>query len=161
MAAYMAAMTPGAEHEWMAKMAGDFTYVQKVWADPTTPASEEKGECHSEMILGGRYLSETMQGQLWGMPFEGHNLLAYDNITGTYQMSWVENMGTGIMNGSGKRDGNSISIICTSPDAITKKTTTFRCVTTLVNDKEHRYEMYMVEKKDKEAKFMEIVYTRK
>ncbi len=56
------------------------------------------------MILGGRYLQHETKGKAMGMPFEGLGLTGYDNIQRKYVTIWLDNMGTGIMHGTGSFD---------------------------------------------------------
>jgi hypothetical protein len=97
-----------------------------------------------------------------GMPFEGLGLMGYDNTSGRFQTSWVDNMGTMIMYMTGQYDPAAKSITYTGQmDDIVKPGTkvNVRQVIRLVSHDSHVMEWY--ETRDgKEAKIMEITYSR-
>src|SRR5512133_2335101 len=50
---------PGAEHQWLAALAGEWeTEARCYMAGPETEPTVTKGTCQSKMILGGRFLQE-------------------------------------------------------------------------------------------------------
>jgi hypothetical protein len=70
------------------------------------------------MILGGRYQQSTTKGSFNNMPFEGISLLGYDNAKKVFMNSWVDNMGTGILQMRGTWDpaGKTINFTSTTVD---------------------------------------------
>ena len=54
--------------------------------------------------MGGRYQEGTYSGDMFGMPFEGRGMVAYDNATEEFVSTWIDNMGTGMMVTKGKYD---------------------------------------------------------
>lgn len=158
--AWMAAATPGENHAWLAKMEGKWEYTQKMWADPSQPPMESKGTATKEMILGGRYLTEWMKGDIMGMPWDGISTTGYDNLKSQYFMSWIDNTSTGMMSGTGSRSGQVLTLICLYPDPLTKKDDKFRLVTTVIDDNTHRFEMYVTKNKGKETRMMDVTYNR-
>lgn len=161
MKAWAVAMTPNAEHKWMAELNGDWTYEQTTWMDPTKGPEVSQGKATKTMTLGGRYLRETFSGTSMGMPFQGESTTAYNTITGKYYTSWIDNMGTGFMTGEGTREGNTLNIASEAPAMDGKTMDKFRSVMEIVSKDQHNFVMYMYDKDGKEMKFMEIVYTRK
>lgn len=161
MKAWMEALTPNEEHAWLAEMVGEWTYEQKIWMEPGGEAQITQGKSTKTMLLGGRYLRETFSGSSMGMPFQGEGTTGFNNVDKQYYFSWIDNMGTGIMNGSGERDGNSLTVISTSPSMSGQGHDTFRSVTEVVNKNKHTLTMYMVGEGDEEVKWMEIVFSRK
>jgi len=164
MADMMKMMQPGPQHEVLAKMAGDWTMTGKIWMDPNSPGEEMKpGTQHSEMILGGRYLSSVNQGEMMGMPFEGHGMMGYDNFKKQYQMTWIDNMGTTISTASGTADatGKVITLMGKMDDPSTgKKDLDVKYVYTLKDDKTVGFAMF--EPKDgKDVKVMDMTYAKK
>lgn len=97
MAAMMASMTPGAEHEMLASMAGTWTFTMKFWMDPDAEPEVSSGTAERSMVFGGRVLEERVTSQAMGMPFEGVGHTGYDNVTGEWWSTWMDNMGTGVM----------------------------------------------------------------
>jgi len=107
--AWMEYMTPGPMHEMMAKSVGDWKATIKFWMDPAGEPTVVEGTSKVEMILGGRYLKETSNSMVMGMPMEGLNLMGYDNATKEFTSVWIDNMGTGTMvaNGTYEIQGNT------------------------------------------------------
>lgn len=100
---------------------------------------------------------------MMGQAFEGISTVGYDNASKEIVSSWLDNMGTNIMQMRGKYDGISKTMDmkgeCTDP--MTGKIKTVRETYTLVDDNTRKMEMYDTDPNGKEFKSMEIVMTRK
>ena len=163
MAKWQASMTPGPQHEHLAKMAGDWTYVNTMWMAPGAQPTKSEGTMHAEMMLGGRYLSEHWTGTMMGQPFEGHGTDAYDNVTQQYEGTWIDNMRTGIMTSTGTCDdaAKACTYTNTMSDAMMGKKTSSRSVVSWLDANSFKFEMYAAGPDGKEMKMMEIVAKRK
>ncbi len=159
MQAWEEAMTPNENHEWLAQFEGNWTFTMTTWMDPKTEPSVTSGESMMQMVCQGRYLQEKHTGTSFGMPFEGHNTTAYDNITKKYITSWIDNMGTGIMVGEGEREGNTLTVHSSYPN-LEGGEDHMKMVTTIVNENEHNMIMYMYDPDGNEMKFMELSYKK-
>lgn len=161
MKAWQDYMTPGEVHKMLAADDGTWNEDITMWMDPAKP-TKSTATAENKMILGGRYQQSTHTGSFNGMPFEGMSLLGYDNAKKVFMSSWIDNMGTGIMNMEGKWDPATKTINFTgkSFDPITGKDMTVREVFTLVDKNTQKMEMYMTND-GKESKTMEIKLTRK
>ena len=161
MEAMMKLMSPGEEHKLLSKMAGDWTFSNKMWMDPSKAPEEGKGTMHAEMILDGRYVQSVWKGQAMGMPFEGHGTDGYDNLAKKYVSSWVDNMGTGIMYQTGICDAKGL---CTMTgemiDPMSGQKVTTRSVSQWMDDKTIKLEMFSKDASGKEMKTMELVATK-
>ena len=99
-----------------------------------------------------------------GMPFNGIGLYGFDNVSGKYVSSWIDNMGTGMMTSIGTADasGKVINWVGTMNDPITGKPTKERMVMTVIDDNHHTFEMWGTPPgAKKEMKVMTIDYVRK
>jgi hypothetical protein len=165
MAAMMKAGTPGKPHQELAKQAGNWDLAVKAWMKPGAPPQESKGTAERTMILGGRVLTEKVNGDpMGGMgPFEGFGLSGYDNVSGKYWGTWTDNMGTGVMMSTGTCSEKTST--CTFKgsyvDAVTKKTKHNRMVDHWDGADKSVVTFYETGKNGKEAKTLEITYTRK
>lgn len=163
MEAMMKSMAPGAPQKQLARMAGDWTYTSKAWMAPDQPPTESKGTMHAETLLDGRYVEHHWKGDFMGMTFEGRGTEAYDNITKQYVNTWIDNMGTGIMNSTGTCDDGARK--CTysgmTSDPMAGKPVPMRSVITWKDDNTFTNEMYGNDPSGKEVKMMEIIATRK
>jgi hypothetical protein len=104
MAAMMASMVPGPQHEKLASMTGTWTITMKFWMDPGAEPQSSTGTAERSMILDGRILEERVTSDVMGMPFHGLGHTGYDNVTGEWWSTWMDNMGTGVMQTHGTVD---------------------------------------------------------
>jgi hypothetical protein len=162
MEAYMKAGTPGAPHQAMAKQAGTYDLKIKSWHEPGGPAMEEAGTATRAMALDGRVLVEDVSSTMMGMPMKGHGMRGYDNVTGKYWGTWMDNMSTGIMVSEGTCDDKGACTLTGSwNDPIKKGPFKVRMTTRWTNPTTEVFEMYGPGKDGKEMKMMEITYTKK
>ena len=104
MMAMQKAMTPGAEHQMLAKGAGTWKMTARFWMDPAGEPMVSEGTVERHMELGGRVLEENVTATMMGMPFEGIGRTGYDNVTGTWWSTWTDSMSTGLMTMTGTWD---------------------------------------------------------
>ena len=158
------AATPGEPHKHLAKMAGQWTFTNKMWMDPSQPPAESTGTMQAETILDGRYVQSVWKGNFMGQPFEGHGTDGWDNLAKKYVSSWVDNMGTGILYSTGTCEQGFK--VCTSSgdmiDPMTGQPSSMRSVITWSDDNNFKNELYGKDPSSgKEVKMMEMVVTRK
>jgi len=156
------AATPGPNHKLLDRAVGDFTYTIKMWMAPGAPPMESTGTSHAEWILGGRYVQGTVKGDMMGMAFEGRSTDGYDNVLKKFVNTWVDNMGTGIMTGTGTCDdsGKVCTMNLEGSDPMSGGTVKSKTVTTYM-DNGYKMEMFMVGPDGSEMKNMELVATKK
>lgn len=161
MKAWQAYMTPGDNHKYLEKFAGEWIAETTMWMYPGTPPDKSKGEVSAKMILGGRYLKSHMKGTMMGMPMEGISITGYDNFQKKFNSMWIDSTGTGFYMSSGKLEGNVRIETGEWDDITTGGKTHIKMVTKIVDDNKFIFEMYMSMPDNKEFKSMEVVYTRK
>lgn len=156
-------MTPGDMHAMLAKSTGTWTNEVTMWMSPGAPPTTSTGTAVNKMIMGGRYLEGMNSGDMMGMPFEGRSITAYDNAKKVFINSWIDNMGTGIMNMEGTWDDASKSITFKGKgmDPMMMKECDYREIFKIVDDNTQIMEMYGPGPDGKEMKMMEIKSTRK
>lgn len=142
--AWMEYMTPSATHEHMAKNTGEWITLTKMWWAPNTEATTWEGTSISEMILGNRYMKTIHTGEVMGMPFEGFEIVGFDNAKKEYSSVWIDNLGTGtpISRGTFDEKTKSISFKGMMFDPMTNKDYAFRQVIKMVSPDHHIMEMY-------------------
>ena len=155
-------MTPSDVHKMIAKYDGEWTGDIQMWMDPAGPAQKMSASCTNKMIFDGRYQESVNTGTFNGMPFEGHSLLAYDNLRKVFISTWIDNFGTGViyMEGTWNAATKSIELKGKAIDPMAGKEVPLRQVLRLVDDNNQVMEQYTM-KDGKEYKNMEIKYTRK
>ena len=161
---WMEYSTPGESHKLIAGLAGKWTFVAKSWETAESKHEETKGTSNMKMILGGRFLLQDIKGKMMGQKYEGHGMLGFDNIKKTFDSVWIDNMGTGVMHGTGTYDAATQTITekgeFTCP-ATENKTSEYRNEWKF-NDKDTMtFSMFGKGMEDKaEYKMMEIIYKR-
>ena len=163
MKAMASAATPGEPQKRLARLAGDWTFENTMWMDPSQPPVKSTGTMHGVILMGGRYVEHTWKGNMMGMPFEGRGTDGYDNVAKHYVSSWLDNMSTGIWYQIGSCDaaGNVCNYSGDMWDPMSGQKTTTRTTITWIDDKTFKNEMFGPGPDGKEAKFMEIVAKKK
>ncbi len=160
--AWMAYMTPGDVHKMLEKSNGTWTGEGQMWMHPDSPAIKMSGTAVNKMILGGRYQESVHTGTMMGMPFEGRSTVGYDNAKKVFMSSWIDNMGTGVMNMVGTWDEATKTINFTGKmvDPGTGKDLDMRETWQIIDDNTQKMEMFCT-KNGKEMKSMEMTMKRK
>lgn len=150
-------MTPGKMHEFLAKNAGEWKTVLKLWMQPGGEPLIAEGTSVAEMILGGRYLQSKHTSTVMNMAMQGLGLDAFDNGKKVFTSVWIDNFGTGVMvlEGTCNDDMTLLTLTGKSFEPASGKEIKVRETLKIVNDGHHIMEMYM-ESGDKEFKSMEV-----
>lgn len=113
-------MTPGEHHQELMKHAGAWDVQMHMWQAPGAPMETGTATVEAKPMMDGRYLMEKFSSEFNGMPFEGINIIGYDNFTGKPCSVWFDNMGTGIMYSEGHVDEDGVTHMTTKhPNFIT------------------------------------------
>ena len=156
-----AASTPGAEHKALEPLAGKWTAASKFWMDPSAPAEESADTAEGEIVFGGRFVKETYKGTAHGEPFEGVGYTGYDNVKKEYVGTWIDGMSTSIMHSTGQYDAASKTLkMGGTMSCPINGEMKMRMETVITDNDHHTMTGYMTGADGKEAKGMEIVYTR-
>lgn len=151
---------PGAMHkDVLAKLVGSWKAAGKIFSSMGEIPIEGKSENTS--ILGGRFVQVRYEGPFMGGTFEGAAFVGYDNLSKTFQQSWIMTMATNIDNMTGTWDAKTKTLTwrgtaTMANGAVYKKRTTacFKSDATLYE------ESFSTGPDGKEKKEMEITYTR-
>lgn len=162
MEAWKKSMTPGEQHAKLSKMTGDYELKIKSWMDPSAPPMESTATAHRDMMLGGRVLHESVKGQVMGQEFVGHGATGYDNVTGEYWSTWVDNMSTGVVVSRGNWDEEMGAMVFHGKysDPMTGEMAKAKMVLKHGDDGSEHFAWYDI-RDGEEVKTMEITYTKK
>ena len=162
MEAMMKAGTPGEAHKKLEPMVGTFDTKAKMWMDPSKPPEESTGKAEHKWVLGGRFVQQNYEGTFMGQPFSGMGYAGYDNITKKYTGTWMDSMGTAMMNSTGKADatGKVLTYTAMMNDPITGKLCKITEKVTVTDNDHHMMEMWGPDPSGKNYKMMEITYVR-
>jgi len=160
-----AVATPGAQHERLATLVGNWDVTVKNWTQPNAAPHESKARSKKELFLGGRFIKEEFEGQAEadGKLFTGFGLLGYDRLAEQYTSLWLDTTTTAMLVSAGKADGAGNTLILfgeyRDPRSQTPRKT--RTVYRLVSKDMHLFEIYELLGRREEVKTTEIVYTRR
>jgi hypothetical protein len=164
MQACMIAGTPGKEHERLLKDVGVWKGKNTMWHYPGAEPVVSEATCTITSFMDGRYTKTEWAGEMPGMgPYKGFGLNGYDNVAGKYVNLWVDNMSTGLLNGTGMMspDGTTLTWNSNYICPITKKTSVFRQIEKNTGPGAKTLEMYGEDPKTgKEYKMMMIEMKR-
>lgn len=163
MAVYIKYATPGQNHKLLEPLIGSWNVFTKFQMGPDTPMDSSTGTSESKWILGGRFVSEEVTGDMGGMPFHGLGLTGYDNYKQKFFNILMDEMSTTYMISAGAVDssGKIITMTGTYEDYLTGgKVKLFKMVTRIINADKHINEMYDSSADGKEYKTFEATYNR-
>jgi hypothetical protein len=162
MDAYMKMAATNENHAYLAKFAGEWNISTTAWMQPGAPPQTSKGSSQSEMILGGRFLKMHFKGTMFGQPFEGLQIVGYDNMKKKITSFWIDSTSTAFFLTEGSIDMATKTTTETGvwPDPM-GGTMGVKGITKMVTPDEYTYEMYMIGPDGKEFKSMEYHAIRK
>jgi len=162
MAKWQAYATPSEGHKVMEQLVGSWDYSLRYWSAPNTPPEVSTGTSDVKWILGNRFLEMDVNGTSMGQPFEGMGIIGYDNAKKEYVNTWIDNMGTGMMNATGtyNAETNTMTETGTYTDPMSGEQK-FKGVTKFVDADSFTYEMYTYAPDGSEFRNMKINYIRK
>jgi hypothetical protein len=159
-------------HKMLADLAGTWSYTVKMWMNPDANAKpeESKGTAVRKSIMEGRFSVMDVTGKMEmpgpdgkkkEMTFKGMGIDGYDNVKKKFVGTWVDNMGTGVMTSEGDYDPATKTFTYTGEyEGIPGMKQKIREVVKIVDKDHHTFEWFE-DRGGKEAKTMEINYTRK
>lgn len=161
MAQWQAAMSPSAGHARLMPMVGTWRAKTTFTMAPGAPEQVHGGTSVHRMVLGGRYLEQIYKGMAMGMPFEGIGYTGYDNVQKRYVGTWMDTMGTGLMNSVsvGKPTDERIDCVAEAIEPSGEKRT-FETIVRIQNHGRHSYEMWTTGPTGKKHRTMIVEYER-
>ncbi len=163
MAVYMKYATPGQNHKLLEPLIGSWNVFTKFQMGPDVPMDSSTGTSECKWILGGRFVSEEVTGDIGGMPFHGLGLTGYDNYKQKFFNIWMDEMSTTYMISTGAVDssGKIFTLTGTYEDYLTGgKVKLFKMVTHIISADKHVNAMYDIAPDGKELLTFEATYTR-
>jgi len=170
MAMMMEMAKPNENHQRMQKLVGTWSYTTKWWMSPDAPPNESAGTTVTKSVMDGRYLLSDHTGKMqmpgpdgkpMDMEFKGMAIEGYDNAKKKYVASWIDNMGTGIMNLEGTYDRAAKTLTYLADyEPMPGMKTKIKEVMTWVDNDHHRLEFFE-DRGGKEVRTMQIEYSRK
>ncbi|MFL6529848.1 MAG: DUF1579 domain-containing protein [Chthoniobacterales bacterium] len=159
-------------HKLLASLDGSWDYTVKMWmnGDPSSKPDESKGTATRKSIMDGRYVEMDVKGKfnmpgpdgkMTDMDFSGHGTEGYDNAKKKFVGTWMDNMGTGIVMSEGTYDAATKTFTYTADYEMAPGMKQKIREVLKVPDTNHMTMEWYEDRGGKEAKTMEINYTRK
>ena len=163
MEAYMAMMAPNENHAFLANFVGDWDVATNAWMRPDAKPATGQGTYTAQMILGGRFVMMNYKGTIFGQPFEGFQIIGYDNIKKKYETFWIDNSSTSFYLSEGVRDQEGTTLADTGlwPDPMTGGTIKVRDEMKLAGPDAFIYELYMTQPDGTEFKSLQNMAVRR
>jgi hypothetical protein len=165
MQACMLAGTPGKNHEHLARGVGKWQGKNTMWMAPDAPPVVTDCSSTATSIMDGHYVRVETVGEMPGMgPYNGQGTYGFDNVSGKFVCTWIDNHSTGIMTGTGElsADGKTMTWTSTFNCPITKKPAVVREIDTTTGPNSQVIEMFGADPKTgKEYKMVRLELTRK
>jgi hypothetical protein len=148
---------PGPMHQKFNEWSGHWQERIKSWIKEGGKPAEYQLMCDCRPIMDGRFLLTEVRGVVNGMPYEGQEILGWDNARKIYVSSWIDNQGTGIMNMEGSFDeaSNTITFRGSVSSPSSPEPVKVRVVWKIKSPSQIEKEFY-VEREGKESKTMEV-----
>jgi hypothetical protein len=146
----------------MARLAGSWKLEVTSWMAPGAPPETSAASARFEPLLGGRFMQQTVHGDMGGQPFDGVGIEGFDNVSKERFGVWFDSMGTGTMVSRGKCavGARTCTLTGTMNDPMTGKPSTVREVMTRDGDDRFTFDMHGPDPSGKEFHMMRIIYTR-
>lgn len=163
MEAYLKMSALNENHAYLKNFTGEWAVLTKGWMFPGAEPAVSEGISKGEMLMGGRFLKMHFKGSMFGQPFEGLQIIGYDNLQEKYVTFWIDSTSTAfyMMSGTRDKDTNVTKDTGEWPDPMTGGTMKVRDVIELISEDEFKYEMYMAGPEGKEFKTLEYIAKRK
>jgi hypothetical protein len=146
METWMKYASPGEHHHLLDGSVGKWEHKVTMWMAPGAPPTESTATSTAAWSMDGRWMEETFDGSMWGMPFKGRNLLGYDNFRNEYVAIWMDNLSTAPMISRGTYDPatKTMTMIANVDDVMTgTRDLPVRQVLTIHDATHTTMEMYM------------------
>lgn len=160
----MDAAQTGPMHEHLAKLVGTWNGKCKMWMPGS--AEPQTSECTTVFtsMIDGKFVRSETTGEMPGMgTFAGFGVYGFDNVSKKFQTTWCDNMGTGMVTGTGElsSDGKTMNWDLGYNCPVVKGPIKMRQVEHITGPDTMMLEMYGPNPlTGKEEKAMEIAYTR-
>ncbi|HET6202752.1 MAG TPA: DUF1579 domain-containing protein [Planctomycetota bacterium] len=149
-------------HKLLEPLVGEWTTNSKMWMDPAAPPMDMTGTASAKSIFGGRFVQSEHRGMFMGEESIGIATTGYDSQKKKFVGTYIENGSTSITTVEGTYDAATKTFTFSGQydDPMEHASIPFR-FTQKVGDREKILFEWYEKRGGKEAKTMEIAYTRK
>ena len=101
---------PGAAHQALAPLVGEWTAEVKSWMTPGEPPMVTQATAKTSWAMDGRFIREEFTGEFMGKPFHGLSFTGYDNVKQKYSNVWMDDMHSTMFTSEGSGDAKGITL---------------------------------------------------
>jgi Protein of unknown function (DUF1579) len=151
---------PSPEHKILQERVGTWDAALQMWMGPGEPQKSTGAE--TNRMLGEFHLLSTFEAKdMMGGPFEGHGILSWDPNKKKFVSIWVDTMEPTPAVMEGTHDAKAHTLTFTGEIMMNGQRAKMRQVATSKDADHATFEMYTTGPDGKEAKMMQIDYTRR
>ncbi|MCI0556081.1 MAG: DUF1579 domain-containing protein [Anaerolineae bacterium] len=152
----------GSPHHFLAKLAGSWTGVSKLWLEPDSLTDESPVVGTIQIILEGRFALYLYQGSIEGEVQHGIFTFGYNTLLDRYEASWVDSFhnNTAIMFCTGNLKENGFFVLGYYPDPTGGPDWGWRTEVELLDGDHLIITAYNIDPEGGEAKATEALLTR-
>lgn len=152
--------TPEKQHEWLAKLAGEWETAAEAVMAPGQPPIKFKGT-ESVRLLGGMWAVSEMKNEVMGAAMTGVMQIGYDPKAGKYVGTFVCSAGPELWKYEGTVEGNTLTLNTEGPHPVTGKVAKMKDVTEIKGKDEKVLTSHVLGDDGKWVRFMTMTAKRK
>jgi len=153
------AAQPSPEHKVLMERVGTWDAEVQMWMGPGEPMKSKGVE--TNRALGQFHVLSTFEGTVMGGPFEGHGITSWDPNKKKFISIWVDTMEPTPAVTEGTHDAKAHTLTFTGDVVMSGQHSKMRQVATMKDADHATFEMFATGPDGKEAKSMQIDYTRR
>lgn len=160
---YLALAMPGEEHKLLSQLVGDWDQEYRFYMTPATEPIVSYGTSSHEMILGGRYLKMSAEGETMGQIVEGLTILGFDKRLQVFTFYGFDTMGTYAINPEGTYDKETNTITYTGKnyEPAMKTFSDYRIVMKIIDQDNYTFDLFFTFPGKEETRMLEMISKRK